>query len=65
MDLQIVQILLDAHTININQIDGLDEPHLIKAVLVGNDEIIEMFINSGANVNIVNETNQNGNTEEK
>lgn len=57
-NLQIVQILLDAPTININQIDGLDQPHLIKAVLVGSDEIIEMLINSGANVNIANETNQ-------
>jgi ankyrin repeat protein len=56
-NIEIIKILLKAPTININQIDDLDEPHLIKAVLVGSDEIIEMLINSGANVNIANETN--------
>lgn len=56
-NIEIIKILLKAPTININQIDDLDEPHLIKAVLVGSNEIIEMLINSGANVNIANETN--------
>ncbi len=54
-NIELVKILLDAHTININSLEDLEEPHLIKAVLTGSYEIIEMLISAGADINIVNE----------